>query len=387
MIHRFRVKNFKSLRDVTVHFEPVTLLVGRSGSGKSNFLDSIRFFSNLLLVPDWTKQRFRNNFSTVCHASGNSHPLSFEIEFSVNGIENRFVYELEFSRSVTDPRLKQDLTPKKLTERLLLGDKTLFHQKEGEWHTNPPTGVLPTLGQIAIGSFPSVSEIVIAFTALTTGIGCHRFSDSVLTNGKYEISSAGLSNSADNYLSVLQDITKNLQDLKIRKSMIATLQRINPSVMSVELDSVQTPSKVIVGHRFTDDSDIISLQLEQESAGFRRFYAYLLALYQRPPKQTLLFEHPEDGIHPGAMSLLAEEIQATPNEHRGQIVLTTHNPRLLDYFSSSQIRVVELIGDATQIGKLSTEQRESLDEQLLEPGELLTTDPARIDLDSLEPTP
>ena len=379
MIHRYRVKNYKSLRDVSVEFDPVTLLVGLSGSGKSNFLDSLRFFSNLLLSPNWDSQKFRNDFSAICHAKGKTSPLSFEIEFSIAGIDDRFVYELEFSNnSKTHARINQ------IEERLLLGGQTLFHQKEHDWLSTPPTNEVPQPNHIAIGSFPSVSEIVIAFTALTTGIGCHHFSDDVLTKGKHEMSSSGLSDTAHNYLEVLQDITKNLQDLKIRKSMIATLQRINPSVASVELDSVQAPSTVIVGHRFEADSDIVSLQLEQESAGFRRFYAYLLALYQRPPKQTLLFEHPEDGIHPGAMSLLAEEIQATPVEGRGQIVLTTHNPMLLDHFSSSEIRVVELVDGATQIGKLSTEQRASLDEKLLSPGELLTTDPARLDENSLE---
>ncbi len=42
MIHRVRVANFKSIRSVTVNLSPVTVLVGKSGSGKSNFVESIR---------------------------------------------------------------------------------------------------------------------------------------------------------------------------------------------------------------------------------------------------------------------------------------------------------------------------------------------------------
>ena len=42
MIHRLRVQNFKSIIDVAVDLSPVTVLVGKSGSGKSNFIQSLR---------------------------------------------------------------------------------------------------------------------------------------------------------------------------------------------------------------------------------------------------------------------------------------------------------------------------------------------------------
>ena len=175
-------------------------------------------------------------------------------------------------------------------------------------------------------------------------------------------------------------LLSNLQDLKVRKSIVAALQRVNPSISSVELDDIQNPSKVVVGHRF--DGKTLALDLSQESDGFRRFYAHLLAIYQRPPKQTLIFEHPEDGIHPGALSLLAEEFKAAPDAGHGQVILTTHSPKLLDHFDVDQIRVVELAGLETRIGLISAEQKEAIRDRLLEPGELLTVDPARMQLET-----
>ncbi len=91
----------------------------------------------------------------------------------------------------------------------------------------------------------------------------------------------------------------------------------------------------------------------------------------------MLFEHPEDGVHPSAFSLLADEFLAAPADGRGQVILTTHSPGLLDRFTADQIRVVEKEGFYTKIGPLATEQREALNEHLMEPGELLTVDPAR----------
>src|SRR5262249_44113799 len=158
----------------------------------------------------------------------------------------------------------------------------------------------------------------------------------------------GLSDNATNFLNTLKEIVSDLQNLTVRKNIVAALQRVNALVSSAELDDIRSPNYVVVGHRV--DGKTVSLHLDQESAGFRRFYAHLLALYQKPPKQTMIFEHPEDGIHPGALSLLAEEFKAAPQNSRGQVILTTHSPRFLNYFSVEQIRVVELDGFSTKIG-------------------------------------
>ncbi|HUT90721.1 MAG TPA: ATP-binding protein [Thermoguttaceae bacterium] len=298
--------------------------------------------------------------------------MSFELEFDVKGIQESFTY------CVT---LDQDGPSGPVTrESLRLGDQTFFAQAEGRWEVEPQLVSVPQPGPPAIGRIPSISEIVIAYTALTSAIGCYDFPATVLGDmdqraGKTRIS--GLNDDASNYLQTLKDIVSNLQDLNLRKSITATLQRLNPSVSAVELDSIQQPKHAVVGHKF--DEKTLALTLAQESGGFRRFYAHLLALYQLPPKQTLVFEEPENGIYPGALGLLADEFKDAPSAGRGQVILTTHSPRLLDHFSEDQIRVVDLDGFQTRIGRISREQREALQEQLLEPGELLTVDPARIE--------
>jgi len=255
MIHRIRIQNFKSLRDVTVDLSPVTVFVGRSGTGKTNFASAIRFLRDYLAFgpqPNFPQQQ--HLFKCATDPSG---AIGFEVEFDVPGFTDRFVYAL---------------TP--------------------------------------------------------------------------------------------------------RKGIAATLRRINPTVVSLELDSLRDPQKVIVAHRLKDK--ILPLELRQESDGFRRFYAHLLAVYQTPPKQTLVFEEPENGIYPGALELLADEFKAAPDAGRGQVLLTTHSPALLDQFSSEHIRVVELVDLETRIGPLAEEQREALSEELLHAGELLTVDPARL---------
>jgi len=48
MITRVQVKNFRSLANVDVRLGPLTVLVGRNGTGKSTFLDVLRFVRDAL---------------------------------------------------------------------------------------------------------------------------------------------------------------------------------------------------------------------------------------------------------------------------------------------------------------------------------------------------
>lgn len=381
MINRIRIQNYKSIVDVTVELSPVTVLVGRSGTGKSNFVEAIRWLRDILSSGQRAEQ-LQQQWQQIQPATSKESLLSFDIEFSVSGIPEAYRYQLTLGPNGHQNPIDE--------ERLEFGSTCLFHQKNiqrqgggagfggggaPKWIVEPSLQQVPPPGPIALGRIPAISEVVIAFAALTTGISCYAFPDKVLSGSRTDERHSGLNDDATNYLNALKEIVSNLQDFTSRKSMVLALQRVNPSVSSVELNDLQNPSHVVVGHRFNGKT--LGLQLSQESDGFRRFYAHLLALYQRPPKQTLVFEHPEDGIHPGALSLLAEEFITAPADNRGQVILTTHSPGLLDQFDVEQIRVVELDGFHTRISPVSDEQRESIREHLLTPGELLTVDPAR----------
>jgi hypothetical protein len=81
MIHRIRIENFKSIDDVTVELSPVTVLVGKSGTGKSNFLHAIRFLRDALRNGSYA------DFCRERDPSPAANPTAlpkFEVEFSVD---------------------------------------------------------------------------------------------------------------------------------------------------------------------------------------------------------------------------------------------------------------------------------------------------------------
>src|SRR5262249_15516940 len=157
--------------------------------------------------------------------------ISFNVEFSIPGMEERFNYQLALSQQMGEVAAE---------ERLNFGDKCLFHQvaasrqqrRAPQWIVEPATLPPVPVGPIALGRIPSISEVVIAFTALTSGIGCYVFSDQVLRAGnqQQEQTTTGFDDTGTNFLTTLREIVSNLQDLKVRKSIVGALQRVNPSV-------------------------------------------------------------------------------------------------------------------------------------------------------------
>ncbi len=370
MIHRIRIQNFRSLRDVTVELGPVTVFIGKSGTGKSNFVSAIQFLRDYLTQGP-QGQAAQQSAVDKC-ATNPSGGIEFEVEFDVPGFSDRFMYAISFDESHVGSTCR--------LESLYYGDETIFRQGRKEragiqWDKAPSLMSPPKPGPLALGRLPGLEEVVIAYAALTAGIGVYVFPYGVLTRSSGGNTLSGLADDGGNYLEVLRVVTSSLHDITTRRGIAAALRQINPTIVGVELDSIQNPRSAVVAHKRSDKT--LPIELREESEGFRRFYAHLLALYQTPPKQTLVFEEPENGIYPGALSLLAEEFHAASDAGRGQVLLTTHNPALLDHFTADQIRVVELVDLETRIGRLVEEQKQALIEELLHAGELLTVDPAR----------
>jgi hypothetical protein len=223
----------------------------------------------------------------------------------------------------------------------------------------------------------NVQEVTIAYLVLSSGIGCYDFPGNVLlsTETKTRPEGEGLADNADNYLQVAKGILSNLQTLRHWQDITSALRQLNPSLKALVFN-IQSGNEFTVEHSL--GQRMLHLPLAAESEGLRRYLAHLLALYQSPPKQVLVFEEPEKGIYAGALEGMASQIRRCAESGRGQVLLTSHSPELLDHFRPDEIRVVDMRDKATRIGPVAPEQVEAVREQLLHPGELLTVDPARL---------
>ena len=177
MIEHITIRNFKSLGEVSVDLSPVTVLIGRSGVGKSNFLRAIRFLRNYLRYGEqaigseggWNRIW---PFGTVA-------PLSFEVRFSLTGFDKAFEYRITWKNPARSPNqmLVSD-------EEFLFGGDVLFGRSMQTWTKWPGTGEGPSLlSRPYLGTFPTLSEAVLAYTAWTSGIGCFTPSSTRIRSG------------------------------------------------------------------------------------------------------------------------------------------------------------------------------------------------------------
>ncbi|MHB1155778.1 MAG: AAA family ATPase [Phycisphaerales bacterium] len=395
MIKKIRITGFKSLHDVTVELDPVTVLVGRSGTGKSAFVQAIRFLRNYLLSPH-EAPKIDGGWQRLLTAGVGRLDSSFEVIFSVGAESEDYTYLLRFGK-LPPGMFSSEIPVSPVVERLSLGEQVLFErlrEQAGSWKwkwVTAPAMVSPPDPQmhLAIDQLSALEKVVYAYTALTSGVGYYNFPTSIWGSLQSDIPApqrsinhylAGLKDDASNYLDLMRMIARDLQKPQVRKAIFASLKQVNASVISVELNSMTQMNDAIVAHTVGDKA--LDLSLSQESDGFRRFYAHLLALYQLPPKLVNIFEEPENAIYPGALELLADEFKMAPKSDRGQVILTTHSPGLLGHFDVESIRVVDMKDGQTIIGRVSPEQREGIRDSLLTTGELLTVDPARVDTPS-----
>ncbi len=376
MLKRVHIRNFKSLGDVSVELGPVTVLVGRSGTGKTNFVEAVRFLRDSLYERNIvaTQQRYGGWGNIYCATGPKPDFLHFDVTFEAPGVAADFRYQLRHEYS------PQGVGFRVLEEKLTLGDATLFHQKDGRWSFPPAVVNQPAPNTIMLGSVSGVQEITIAYLMLTHGLGCYDFPSAALRSQApqqpaLQQNPAGLSDRGENYLQVFNALVDNLGAFGNRRRLAAALKCLNDSVVNID-PRLPDRQAILVSHAM--DGKALVFDLNQESEGFRRYLAYLLALYQTPPKQTLIFEEPEKAIHPGALAALADEFTLCAEQGRGQVLLTSHSPTLLNHFEPEQFRVAEIHNHLTRIGPLAPDQVESLRKKLLDPGELLTVDPARI---------
>ncbi len=89
------------------------------------------------------------------------------------------------------------------------------------------------------------------------------------------------------------------------------------------------------------------------SDGSLRFICLATALLQPQPPSTIIIDEPELGLHPAAIVVLAELIQAAAK--RTQVIVATQSPALIDQFDIEDIIVVNREKGASTFQRLKEE--------------------------------
>ncbi|MDX1984032.1 MAG: AAA family ATPase [Bryobacteraceae bacterium] len=161
-----------------------------------------------------------------------------------------------------------------------------------------------------------------------------------------------LSNLGENLWSVLRNLQGRRAVDDRYDTILKYMARAFPTFRDLVLEA--TGPTVVYGS-FVERGLKDPIRASGVSDGHIQMLWFLTALFaDRSDRHTLLmFDEPELSLHPWALAVIAEAVEAAAGERQRQVLLSTHSPVLLGQFDASQILAVEPGANGTRIRRLS----------------------------------
>ena len=367
-ITRVVIENFLSIAECDVRLERITFLVGRNGSGKSNFLDALRFVSESLRHT--IDHAFDHHYGILgvlrqsqdapehfgvrldCHVGS----LSVQYGFII-GLEedSEFRVRREECRVVSDDSPSQE-------HRYSVRDGQVIAS-----FPNPPPASSRRLYLVTVSGLNGFRPV---YEALSRMEFYHIRPDAVELFQK-PTSSAVLKSDGANLTRMILRMENRIPRFKRRIEQY--LRAIVPSLVGV--------SHTLVGSYYTLEfhqqdrgTEPLKFFAESMSHGTLRALGVLVALFQCADSTgpyLVGIEEPEDGLHPVATEVLVDSMfEASLHT---QVIVTSHSTDLLDHpdISAESILVANAYKGGSRIGPLDDAGRSALKDQLCTIGELM----------------
>lgn len=384
-ITRLALRQYKSIESCTLDFEPISILVGRNGVGKSNVIDSLRFVADALRNTLEYSIRERGGIDQVRRKSLGGRPThpGIELELRLGGGRTaRYAFRIA---AVQGRSFRIDRECCEVTDGPALPTHA-FQVANGEvrrWTPKSPQPVAAPdrLFLVSASGLPEFRPVFDVLTRMTF----HNLNPEAMKYPQRPEPGELLTHDGRNLASVV----KQLQGSEPRRieRVIQYLNAIGVPVSRIEhkqagaLETIEVAQELEVpeGKR-NSNFDAIAL-----SDGTIRALGILVSVVSarglRSGGPSLIgIEEPETALHPAAAAALMEAL--TEGASQTQLIVTCHSPDLLDHESVTpeMIRPVLLENGRTVVGRLSQAKTKLLKDHLSTAGELLR-------LDQLEPDP
>lgn len=369
IIQSLNIKSFRSMQNVRIDLENPTFLVGRNGSGKSNFVDAFHFLSDAMTLPLSSVFGMRGGITAVRNRpSPRSYPphLVLAVKFgALNGKVQEAKYAFEIAAE-TDRGFRVTRE-----QCLVIGTEQSKHSfdRNGDVFKSNVKSLEPSIESTALG-LPVVGGNPIFAPVFKTisGMRTYAIDPGKLKDMQDPGSEVSLRPDGSNATSVLREIERtNPQDFE---SICEILASIVPNTKSVT--TIPHGNKLAL--EFTQewgDNKKLKFESFSMSDGTLRALGLLMAVYQKPSPTVLVIEEPEATIHPGALGAVLDLLRIASKKM--QVIVTTHSPEILDaeWIEEKHLRIVDWKEGATRITPISDLSRKALEEHLMGAGELL----------------
>ncbi len=383
-LERVRIRNYKSIGKCDVVLKSLSVLVGQNGSGKSNFLDALRFVVDGLATSLDHAIKARGGMDGVRRRS-TGHPNNFAIQLELN-LPGWQVATYGFEVA---GRKQGGFVVKQEQLRILRADGSeaaSYDLQEGQRISasldNMPPAVADRLYLVNAAGLP---DFRVVYDALAS-MGFYNLNPQSMKELQSPDAGELLHRDGSNIASVIARMGTAKPAMKQRiKSYLATI-----------VSGITDVDRVALGPRET-------LEFRQEVVGAKhpwKFYATsmsdgtlralgtLVAVTQLAERQNPVslvgIEEPETALHPAATGALMEALREAAAHT--QVIITSHSPDLLDQVDPEHdgLLAVQSRQGETEMGPVNAASRQAIKDHLYSAGELLRMDQLVPDASDLE---
>ena len=323
------IKNYLSLRDVTLPLKPLTVLVGPNASGKSNILNALELLKAMM---NDEKPPAVSEIQNLLWA-GEANHLAFELHTQV-GEETSTEYQLELKAEASNPFAAEELLVNGAKIISIRGGEGVV-QDEGDNHKTRYRS-----NQLALKSAGDYGDKPVTKT-LTGFIKAWEFYDF-----QPEFMRIYYDDVEENPLAELPEIRKSPRFDYFGFSlpeMLLDWHKNTPERFRNVSDSLEASTSFRIDQRSINGDNQLCLlegyknpiRLVQASDGTLRLIAYYTLLSRTKLPPLIAIEEPEHNMHPGALTEIAKILRQIAE--RSQVIITTHSSQLLDAFSSESL--------------------------------------------------
>ena len=323
------ISGYKSIKNERIDLNPINLLIGANGSGKSNFISFFTFLNRLYNKKLNDYIEISGGANKILHkGKKNTDRISFKVEFNngqngysatlVSGVDGfvfvdeRLIYKSDKGKDISNS-----------SKEALIKDTDNFRAKY----------VIRYLNGFRKYHFHDTSTKS-AFTEYSN-----------IQNDSYFLYSNG-----SNLAAFLYNIQET--DKIVYNKIIKTIKSIAPYFSDFYL---QPNSKNNIRLQWTDRFSETIYGVTDLSDGTIRFIALTVLFMQPSLPDTIIIDEPELGLHPTAIAKLAGMIKSV-SKKGCQVIVATQSTDLISHFQPEDIITVDQIEGESKFNRLNREK-------------------------------
>lgn len=331
-LHRIAIRGFKSIKECDLDLNNVNVLIGANGAGKSNFISIFEMLQKIL-SREMALYAGKKGIAPLLY-NGKEVTDSISAEFSFGSL--LYSYELEWTED--DSLLFRE-------ESLIFDGKELLgdggHKESNALNTLRKNETQVEIPQIMLNPSWRVYQF-------------HDTSSSSRIKSENNISnSIFLLNDARNLAAYLYRLKQFFP--KEYNDILHAVQMVAPFFDDFVLEPKElNEEQIILKWKKKGCEDVFNAA--QFSDGTLRFICLATLLLQPTKLQpsTIIIDEPELGLHPFAITILAEMVQKAAVCK--QVIIATQSVELLDNFEVEDVIVVDNGKNGSEFKRLDEEQ-------------------------------